>query len=71
MKQFFHKPSRVTVEQYGTCKYFGASDGRRIEYEDVVAFEVVHGEAAAQMEAEMDPAIIDDFHEYLVLLMRR
>ena len=39
----------------------------RIRYSDVVAFEVVHGEAAAQIEAESDGSCIDDFHEYLVL----
>lgn len=70
MKQFFTKPSRVTVEQYDSCKYFGgAEEGRRTEYRDVEAFEVVHGEAAALMEAGMDPASVDDFHEYLVIYM--
>lgn len=69
MKLFFRKPSRAIVEQYDTCKYFNTEAGHRIEYKDVEAFEVVEGEAATQLEAEMDAAMIDDFHEYLVLYM--
>lgn len=67
MKQHFYKPSKVIVERYSSCKYFTPEDGDRITYENVKAFEVVHGEAAAQLEAEMDDSLLDDFHEYLVL----
>lgn len=73
MKQLFHKPRHVVVEQYDDCKYFRIEafndDIRRTEYQDVEAFEVVEGEAAAQLETEMDPASIDDFHEYLILYL--
>lgn len=67
MKQTFYKPCKMIVERYSRCKYFHPEDGERIHYENVEAFEVVHGEAAAQLEAEMDGAALDDFHEYLVL----
>ena len=67
MKQYFYKPCKVIVERYSRCKYFHPEDGERITHENVEAFEVVHGEAAAQLEAEMDGSTLDDYHEYLVL----
>ena len=67
MKKYFYKPCKVIVERYSRCKYIHPEDGERIYYENVEAFEVVHGEAAAQLEAEMDGSALDDYHEYLVL----
>ena len=67
MKRYFNKPSNVIVERYSECKYFQHKDGDEIQYENVVAFEVVDGEAAAKLEAEMDGTTLDDFQEYLVL----
>lgn len=67
MKKYFYSPCKVTVEKYSKCKYFSSEEGEYIRHENVEAFEVVHGEAAAQLEAEMDNSCIDDFHEYLVL----
>lgn len=67
MKQYFYKPSKVIVERYSRCKYFHPEDGERIQHENVAAFEVIHGEDAALLEAEMDGSTLDDFHEYLVL----
>lgn len=67
MKQYFYEPCKVIVERYIRCKYFNPEAGERITHENVEAFEVVHGEAAAQLEAEMDGSTLDDFHEYLVL----
>jgi len=67
MKQKFYKPCKVIVERYSKCKYFHPEDGDRITYENVEAFEVVHGEEATKLEAEMDGTLIDDYHEYLVL----
>jgi hypothetical protein len=67
MKKYFTSPCNVTVEKYNECKYFTPQDGEKINYENVEAFEVVHGEAASQLEAETDGSCIDDFHEYLVL----
>lgn len=67
MKQTFYKPCKVIVERYSKCKYFNAEDGERIYHENAEAFEVVHGKAAAKLEAEMDSSMLDDFHEYLVL----
>lgn len=67
MKKHFYKPCRVIVERYENCKYTQPEDGERIHYENAEAFEVIHGEAAAQLEAEMDGSMVDDFHEYLVI----
>lgn len=72
MKQTFHRLRRVEIEQYEECRYHlhpGSPDGKRTTVDNVEAFEVVHGEAAAQLEANMSPDRLDPFHEYLVLYL--
>lgn len=68
MKQYFTKPREVIIERYNSCKYFAnPGDCEEITHANVEAFEVVTGEEAAKLETETDGAMLDDFHEYLVL----
>lgn len=68
MKYKVRTGATVELELHKEVKYVDRSeDLPKIKYSDVVAFEVVHGEAAAQIEAESDGSCIDDYHEYLVL----
>lgn len=68
MKKFIRTNASVEIEIHEEVKYFDQSENLpRVNYSDVVAFEVVHGEAAELIEAESDGSCIDEFHEYLVL----
>lgn len=71
MKQNFMKTRKVKLDVYSECKYTASEEvfenEKTIEYNNVVAFEVVSGKEAEQIEAETDGSCIDDFHEYLVL----
>ena len=78
MKQELYKPKKAILDVATFCKYTGRQDAKageyvnewkRVEY-DVVAFEVVSGEAAALIESESDGSCVDDFHEYLVLYFK-
>lgn len=73
MKQNFMKTRKVMLDVYEECKYTASEEvfenEKTIEYNNVVAFEVVSGKEAEQIEAETDGSCIDDFHEYLVLYM--
>lgn len=71
MKHFIPANRTVEIEIYNACKYDGnPGDCRTVKYTGVEAFEVVTGEAAAQIEAESDGSCIDDFHEYLILYLK-
>jgi len=48
-------------------KYEDREDGKDIKYSGCIGFEVITGEAAAQIENESDGSCIDEYHEYLVL----
>ena len=67
MKLYLGRPREVEVEIYDACKYTSTEAGKRIRYNNVVAFEGVHGQAATLLEDETDDSGIDEFHEYLVL----
>lgn len=68
MKQYFNKPSKVSVERYSACKYSSnPGNCEEIHYDNVEAFEVVEGTNAAKLEAEMDGSLLDDYHEYLII----
>ena len=58
------------IEVYKACKYTASlkelEESKRVQYE-VVCWEIVNGEDAAQIEAETDGTCIDENHEYLVL----
>ena len=61
----------VLLYVYSECKYTASKDvfenDKEIRYSGVVAFEVVAGEDAEEIEAHTDESCIDYFHEYLVL----
>jgi hypothetical protein len=68
MKYIVRTGATVEIEIHKTVKYFDLSEELdRVSYSDAVAWEIVTGEAAAQIEAESDGSCIDDFHEYLVI----
>lgn len=68
MKYAIRTGRTVEIEIHQEMKYFDQSENLpRVKYSDAVAFEVVHGEAAALIEAESDGSCIDELHEYLVL----
>lgn len=68
MKNYVRAGALVEIEIHEQVKYFDQSEELpRVQYSDVVSFEVIHGEAAAQIEAETDGSCIDEYHEYLVL----
>lgn len=71
MKNYLTKTRTVKLDVYSECKYTASEEvfenEKTIEYSNVVAFEVVSGREAEQIEAETDGSCIDDFHEYLVL----
>lgn len=68
MKYFIRRNAKVEIEIHEEVKYIDLSENfTRVQYSDVVAFEVIHGEAAELIEAESDGSCIDEYHEYLVL----
>ena len=69
MKYYVRTGATVEVDVHDVIKYRDRDpeELKHIRYSDVVAFEVVDGEAAALIEAESDGSCIDDYHEYLVL----
>ena len=68
MKYAVRTGKTVEIEIHEEVKYFDKSENLpRVQYSDVIAFEVVHGDAAALIEAESDGSCIDELHEYLVL----
>lgn len=71
MMKRFTRTKTVRLDVYSECKYTASEEvfenEKTIEYNSVVAFEVVSGKEAEQIEAETDGSCIDDFHEYLVL----
>lgn len=69
MKYAVRTGHTVEIDIHDVVKYIDRDpeELKRIRYTDVVAFEVVTGEAAALIEAESDGSCIDDYHEYLVL----
>lgn len=71
MMKRFTRTRTVRLDVYSECKYTASEEvfenEKTIEYNNVVAFEVVSGKEAEQIEAETDGSCIDDFHEYLVL----
>jgi hypothetical protein len=68
MKYIVRTGAAVEIEIHKEVKYFDQSeDLTTIRYTDAIAWEVIHGEAATQIEAESDGSCIDDFHKYLVI----
>lgn len=68
MKYAVRANATVELEIHKEVKYEDRSEDLPvIKYSGVTAFEVVHGEAAALIEADSDGSCIDDYHEYLVL----
>lgn len=68
MKYAIRTGAVVEVEIHQEVKYFDQSANLpRVEYSDAVAWEVVTGKAAEQIEAESDGSCIDENHEYFVL----
>lgn len=69
MKYAVRSGHTVGIDIHDVVKYIDLDpeELKRIRYTDVVAFEVVTGEAAALIEAKSDGSCIDDYHEYLVL----
>lgn len=69
-KIFTMKPeytNKVILRIYDKCKYFEKPNiTNRIEYDGVVAWEIIDGGIEAD-EIEQDLDVIDDFHEYLIL----
>lgn len=64
----FGRPAIVEIEVYSECKYTAPAevfeDSIKVDY-SIESWEIVTGEDAVEIEAEMDE--IDDHHEYLVL----
>ena len=68
MKYIVRTGATVELEIHKEVKYFDQSENLPVvKYSDVTAWEVVGGDAAAQIEAESDGSCIDEFHEYLIL----
>lgn len=66
MKYTVRTGAAVEVEIHKEVKYFDQSENLPVvRYTDAVAWEVVHGEAAARIEELIDT--FDDFHEYLII----
>ena len=68
----FGRPAVVEIELYNECKYIAAELGHMDVFENSIKidysvenWEMVTGEDAKEIEAEMDT--VDDHHEYLVL----
>lgn len=56
------------LELFDSCKYKQNSNSyTRVKYNNIVNWEIVTGDDAAELEAETDGSCIDDLHEYLVL----
>jgi hypothetical protein len=56
------------IEIYDSCKY--SQNSRRIntvKYNNIINWEIITGDDAAELEGESDGSCIDDLHEYLVL----
>ena len=64
----FGRPAIVEVEVYSECKYTAPAEifenSIKVNY-SIENWEIVTGEDAREIEAEMDE--VDDHHEYLVL----
>lgn len=73
MKQNFMKKTKVRLDVYEECKYTATKEVfencKKITYYNVIAFEVITGEEAEQIENETDGSYIDDLHEYLKIYM--
>lgn len=70
MKQYFGKTVTVKVKVYNECKYQEKkleSKTKTIMYKNVIAFGVISGDEAKEIEKTTDRDNIDDFHEYMVL----
>lgn len=71
MKKYLTRTREVKLDVYSECKYTAGEEvfenEKTVIYDNVIAFEVVFGKEAEQIEAETDNSCIDDYHEYLVL----
>lgn len=70
MKQYFGKTVIVKVKVYNECKYQEKkleSKTKTIMYKNVIAFGVISGDEAKEIEKTTDRDNIDDCHEYMVL----
>lgn len=66
MKQYFGKTVKVKV--YNECKYQEKElESKTIIYKNVIAFGVISGDEAKEIEKTTDGNNIDDCHEYMVL----
>jgi hypothetical protein len=60
----------VRVHIYNSSKYErGSKEIANCVFNDAVAFEVLTGEKAEELEKEIDNASIDEYHEYLALYL--
>lgn len=71
MKKELGKARTVEIDVYSECKYTASKEvfenEKVVMYENVIAFEVITGEQAKEIEKDTDGSCIDDMHEYLVL----
>lgn len=68
MKQYFGKTVAVKVKAYNECKYQEKKlEPKTIIYKNVIAFGVISGDEAKEIEKTTDRDNIDDCHEYMVL----
>jgi hypothetical protein len=68
MKQYFGKTVTAKVKVYNECKYQKKKlESKTIIYKNVIAFGVISGDEAKEIEKTTDRDNIDDCHEYMVL----
>ena len=61
----------VEIEVYGECKYTATAEtfenSIKVEYKNVINWEIITGKDAEEIESMTDEDGTDDLHEYLVL----
>lgn len=57
----------VEVEVYGAVKYTATENGIKVNYKNVINWEIITGQDAEEIESMTDEDGTDDLHEYLVL----